>query len=100
MTDYGFYHLFDNIKLTTVPDLPATTLAPHCYDYMFRFNNRFSSLKCSCSSNDLSSRQYTLDWLSSVKSTGTFYYTDPNFDTSITRSASTVPAGWTLEYAG
>ena len=31
----GFYYLFDHAAITSAPELPATTLAPHCYRQLF-----------------------------------------------------------------
>ena len=35
VTSYGFYKLFALCTITSSPKLPATTLAPHCYESMF-----------------------------------------------------------------
>ena len=35
MASYCYYAMFNGLSLTTAPELPATTLADHCYDNMF-----------------------------------------------------------------
>ena len=110
-------------SLASAPELPATTLAYYCYNSMFAgctslasapelpattlvngcYNNMFSS----CSSlryvkalfTTVPGTSYTNNWMNGVASSGTRKFvrsTSATWQNSITRSASTVPSGWTI----
>lgn len=74
--------------------LPATTLAEDAYKDMFT-DTQLVYVKASAASNQLNATN-SAGWLDVASESGTFESTDPDFDTSIQRSADTVPSGWTI----
>lgn len=103
-------------SLTKAPVLPATTLAPYCYDCMFAICQSLTeapelpatTLVDRCYRNIFNSCQslkevrvaatttatYALDgWLTGVSATGDFYC-DPNATIFPTDSAAGIPKGW------
>ncbi len=92
LTPSCYYYMFsDCTNLTTAPELPATTLATRCYMYMF---NRCSNLNSvTCLATNISASNATNDWLKGVAATGTF--TKAAGMTSWTTGASGIPSGWT-----
>ena len=115
--DYAFGGLFMLCSaLTQAPQLPATTLAPGCYEYMFNgcqsltkapelpattladycYDNMFSecgSLKEVRVSATTTAYMALTNWLSYVSATGDFYC-DPNATIFPTDSASGIPKNW------
>lgn len=76
-------------NLLTSPELPATTLATGCYQYMFRNCTKLSSIKCLATTLATSS---TSNWVSGVAASGTF--TKAASMTSWTTGANGIPSGW------
>lgn len=75
-------------------ELPAATLAEDSYKNMF-LNTQMSYVKAAVKSDELGDTK-SYHWLNDIAEAGTFESTDPEFDTSITRSGSTIPEGWTI----
>jgi len=106
-------------SLSTAPELPATTLAPSCYDYMFEGCTSLTvapelpatSLALLCYDGMFSgctklnyvkalfttipSVLFTYDWLSGVSPTGTFVKSSSA--TWDVRGANGIPEGWTVQ---
>ena len=114
--NYCFYYMFyDCTSLTTVPDLPATTLANYCYAYMFRGCTNlttapelpattladycYRSMFYNCTklnyikmlATDISATNCLSDWVNSVSSTGTFIKNAAM--TSLPTGTSGIPSG-------
>lgn len=79
-------------SLTTAPALPATTLANHCYDYMFVGCTSLSSIEVAFTTWTSGT---TGDWLYDVAASGIF--TCPS-TLSVIRGSSNIPTNWTVEY--
>ena len=75
-------------------ELPATELVQDAYADMFA-DSDIRYIKAGVPSSQLNIT-YTLGWLDSVTSAGTFESTDPSFDVSIQRGATTIPVGWDI----
>lgn len=89
---YCFYALFSFASgLVKAPDLKATTLANHCYEFMFNGCTSIRYIKIYYTGNF--SEQYFLAWVQSASSTGTLYYNGS--DTTVGDSA--IPTGWTVQ---
>ena len=79
--------------LTTAPELPAATLTDYCYNYMFYGCSSLSYVKAAFTTTPSST--YTLEWLTGVRSTGTFV---KNAAATWNVSGATgIPYGWTVE---
>ena len=85
---YGMFNFC--ISLTTAPKLPATTLAEGCYCRMFYYCRTLNSIKLDYTGNFSST--YFVNWVTSVASTGTFYYNGN--DSS--RGTDAIPQHWTV----
>lgn len=120
VSDYSCHAMFDGCKkLTKVTSkLPPTTLAPNCYEYMFRncesivtapelpalelVNNCYHEMFSSCKSlnyikamfTTTPAYSYTGYWVTSVASTGTFVKNASA--TWTTTGYHGVPNGWTI----
>ena len=80
-------------SLITAPELPATTLANSCYTYMFDGCSKLSYIKMLAT--DISASSCLTNWVGSVASTGTFVkHTDM---TSLPTGTNGIPEGWTVE---
>ena len=111
----GCYNrMFCRCNLNTVPELPATTLAPDCYSGMFQYSRTKTSpvlpattLAPNCYANmfygtnlmgvvtyaqDISASNCLYNWLYGVSATGDFYNLG---GASYTSDASGIPSGWT-----
>ena len=111
----GCYNrMFCYANLNTVPELPATTLAPDCYSGMFQYSRTKTSpvlpattLAPNCYANmfygtnlmgvvtyaqDISASNCLYNWLYGVSATGDFYNLG---GASYTSDASGIPSGWT-----
>ncbi len=77
--------------LESAPKLPAEKLAKGCYMNMFKGCTKLDYLEASFS--DWNVEDATTGWLSGVSEKGVFFYQG---DSSVVRSASTVPAGWVV----
>ena len=81
--------------LTTAPELPATTLAAYCYNFMFSGCSNLNYIKAMFTTTP--SNSYTQNWVRGVATTGTF----------VKNSAATwevtgpngIPEGWTVQTA-
>ncbi len=80
-------------KLSAAPTLPAKILVKECYITMFEYCTNLSSV--TCLATDISAQDCTTDWLSGVKSSGTF--TKAASMTSWTTGTNGIPSGWTVE---
>ena len=111
----GCYNrMFCNCSLNTVPELPATTLAPACYSGMFQYSATKTSpvlpaetLAYGCYANmfyatnvsgvvtyaqDISAEECLSGWLEGVSGTGDFYNLG---GATYTSGANGIPEGWT-----
>ena len=96
LTSYAFYCLFNNCtSLTTAPALPATTLAPNCYAYMFSFCEMLNYVKAMFT--DVSTPNSLTHWLTDVSPTGTFIKSK---DATWTNEDAKIPTGWTVQVEG
>ena len=86
------FMFYDCTSMTTAPDLPAATLVDYCYWGMFMDCRNLNSIKCLAT--DISATDCTLNWLSSVSSTGTFK--KARSMSSWPRTVSGIPSGWTV----
>ena len=92
---YSFM-FFGCTGLTSAPVLPATTLVSFCYYNMFRDCTGLNYVKALFTTTPGTSST-TNNWLSGVKSTGTFVKNSAaTWDLS---GASGIPSGWTVETA-
>ena len=80
-------------SLTNAPALPATTLATYCYYKMFYGCTSLSSI--TCLATDISASSCLLNWVSNVKSSGTF--TKASSMSSWPRGTNGIPQGWTVK---
>ena len=95
LPDYAFYGMFEGCtSLTTAPELPATTLAKNCYNYMFNSCSKLNYVKAMFTSK--STYYDTNAWLKKVSSTGTFV---KNSAATWTNDDVGIPSGWTVETA-
>ena len=108
-------------SLTTAPELPATTLVNYCYQYMFQgctslttapelpammlTSNCYGNMFSGCTSlnyikamfTTTPSTTYTKNWVSGVKSTGTFVK-NSMAQWNVT-GVNGIPSGWTVQTA-
>lgn len=80
-------------SLTTAPELPATTLSPCCYWFMFASCTRINEIKIYA--DDISADNCLMSWLSGVASTGTFHKLGTAAYTP--DSTSGIPHGWNVD---
>ena len=86
-------HMFSGCTaLTQAPELPATTLTGKCYQNMFNGCLNLSSINVSFT--EWNPTTATINWLSNVKSTGTFICPS---ELQEVRGVSYIPEGWTIE---
>ena len=89
--DYMFYGC---TSLTTAPELPATTLKSGCYDYMFRDCTSLKEVKAYFT-NFSASGSFD-DWLYNTATNGTFYGNNAMSDENKTTFTSRyLPSTWT-----
>mgnify|MGYP007037161597 CR=1 FL=1 len=87
-------------SLTTAPELPATTLANYCYNYMFSGCTSLKNIKAMFTTEP--SSNYTYKWMPTSSGTRTFTgnvnatWIANLLNGSLSRSATTVPSGWTI----
>ena len=86
-------------SLTTAPELPAINLKFYCYSNMFNGCSNLSYIKAMFTTTPSStpSTSYTNNWVSGVKSTGTFIKNSAA--TWTTTGVNGVPSGWTVQTA-
>ena len=80
-------------SLTEAPELPATTLASYCYNYMF--NGCANLNKITMLATDISASYCLYNWVSGVASSGIFVKNAAM--TSLPSGTSGIPKGWTVE---
>ena len=86
------YMFYGCASLTAAPDLMAETLVNNCYYGMFYYCRNITSVKMMAT--NWVANSHTYNWLMYGSSSGTF--TKSAAQTSVTRSTSGVPAGWTI----
>jgi hypothetical protein len=88
--------MFDGCSsLTTAPELPATTLAEDCYNYMFTGCTSLNYIKCLAT--DISAGGCTYNWVRDVASSGTFVKNASM--SSWTTGNNGIPTNWTVQDA-
>jgi hypothetical protein len=80
-------------SLTSAPQLPATTLADFCYYHMFNGCSKLNYIKMLAI--DISASKCLTNWVSGVSSSGTFVKHKDM--TSLPTGVSGIPSGWTVE---
>ena len=91
-----YHRMFEDCyNLEKAPVLPAVTLEPYAYEYMFANCSKLVYVKCLAT--NISANSCTESWLNGVSPTGTFVK-HPNMS-SWSRGASGIPANWTVEDA-
>lgn len=96
LSNYCYRYMFYGCtSLTTAPELPATTLTSSCYQYMFYGCSNLNYIKCLAT--DISASSCTSNWVSGVKSSGTFVKNSTM--TSWTTGVNGIPSGWTVQNA-
>ena len=79
-------------ELTSAPELPAKTLAYHCYQEMFHSCVKLNYIKALFTTTP--SSDYTANWVSGVAANGTFVKSkDATWNVWWENG---VPAGWTV----
>ena len=92
ITNWAYAYMFQNCNsLIDAPELPAETLTPSCYYNMFSGCRSLKTVRCRAkvtASND------TYQWLSGVKTAGTFYgYSTYGWSSGV----HGIPTTWTFE---
>lgn len=91
------YMFYGCTSLTTAPELPATTLVSNCYRYMFYSCTKLNYIKMLAT--DISESGCLYHWVSSVASSGTFVK-NPAMTTLPTATQFNnyvgIPSGWTV----
>ena len=85
------YMFHDCTSLVNAPELPAEALPERCYYEMFYNCTSLKSLKCHAK---VTSKGSTYNWLSRVKTEGTFY---GHSEYGWSSGASGIPTTWTFE---
>jgi hypothetical protein len=79
-------------RLTTAPELPATTLESYCYSNMFYGCSKLNYIKMLAT--DISASNCLNSWVYRVSSSGTFV---KNLDmNSLPTGVNGIPSGWTV----
>ena len=86
---------YDCTSLITAPELPATTLVQSCYNYMFYGCTRLNYIKAMFTTTP--GDDYTYSWVSGVASNGTFVKNSSASWT--TTGVNGVPTRWTVQTA-
>ena len=95
-----YYNMFFNCNnLTDSPIIKATSVSgTNPFGRMFYGCAQMKYLMCDMLNEPSSS--ISKDWLNGVAATGTFYISqDATWDSTVSRDANGVPAGWTIEKA-
>jgi hypothetical protein len=82
-------------SLVTAPELPATTLTPHCYEHMFNGCNKINYIKMRAT--DISASNCLTNWVYNVANNGTFIK-HPNMN-SLSTGKNGIPNGWSVQNA-
>lgn len=80
-------------SLTTAPELPATTLVSNCYWDMFMHCTNLNYIKCLATNPN---RNYTLNWVMNVASSGIFWKADGVSESTWGRGEAGIPSNWTV----
>ena len=89
--------MFSNCtRLTTAPELPATTLTGYCYNSMFYGCSSLNYIKALFTTTPATSNN-TNNWVQGVAANGTFVKNSAA--TWTTRGVNGIPNGWTIETA-
>ena len=92
ITDWAYCYMFYNCKsLVNAPELPVETLTPNCYYKMFQNCTSLKSLKCHAK---VKANNATLNWMSGVKTSGTFY---GHSEYGWGSGENEIPTTWTFE---
>ena len=87
-----YHRMFEGCtNLKKAPVLPAATLKPYAYEYMFANCPKLVYVKCLAT--NISASNCTSNWFSSVSPTGTFVK-HPN--ATWERTVNGIPSGWTV----
>lgn len=90
--DWAYGYMFYNCKsLVTAPELPATTLMGSCYYQMFSGCTSLKTIRCRAK---VKASNATLNWLTNVATSGTFY---GHSEYGWSSGASGIPTTWTFE---
>ena len=90
LTTACYRHMFYGCTgLTSAPELPATKLVRNCYEYMFEGCTNLSLIKVRFTTWGAQ----TSNWVSNIKSTGTFYKLSSLPEE---HGTSKIPTGWTV----
>ncbi len=91
LTDGCYNSMFyECTNLTAAPVLPATTLANGCYGNMFNGCSNLRYIKCLAT--DITADNCLYNWVSSVATSGDFYYYSSS---SWSTGDNGIPTGWT-----
>ena len=83
-------------SLTTAPELPATTLAEYCYNYMFIDCTNLNYIKCLAT--DISASNCTNNWVYGVQTTSGTFIKNSSMS-SWTTGVNGIPSNWTVQDA-
>ena len=89
------YMFYGCTSLTTAPVLSASTLASYCYAYMFKGCTNLNSITMLATT--IYSDSYLSNWVQDVASTGTFVKAATM--TSLPSGNNGIPVGWTVQNA-
>lgn len=96
LAEHCYQYMFTGCTmLTSAPELPATTLASWCYDGMFMGCDNLNYIKAMFTTTP--SNSYTNRWVDGVSKTGTFVKNSAAEWQAIGNNA--VPKGWTIQTA-
>ena len=89
---WAYVSMFNGCKsLVNAPELPATTLSEKCYQYMFYGCTSLKTIRCRAK---VTANDATYNWLSGVKTAGTFYgHSEYGWASGI----HGIPTTWTFE---
>lgn len=93
------YYMFSGSGITRAPYVASQSAAYAMIAYMLHSCRNLRYVRFGGPSTILGGT-VSLSWMASVPSEGIFVVEDPNFNMSIARTASSIPAGWTLLMAG
>ena len=91
-------HCYSNMfqecyNLTTAPQLPATTLTEYCYAWMFKWCEKLNSI--TMLATNISAECCLEGWVEGSSTTGTFIKASAM--NSLPTGNSGIPTGWTVE---
>ena len=92
LSPYCCHKMFSgNLTIKRAPELPATTLAAHCYDSMFYNCRTLNYVKAMFT--DISAEGCLFGWLSDVSQVGTFI---KNVEATYDNASANIPTDWTV----